>query len=1314
MAWSLLILLSCLMVSVHGNSAPSFTSNMTVVALPEDMPEGTVAFWITATDPDKDPLTYDISGRYSYFFAVNKDTGMVTLSSPLDYETLFLFSVTISVWDHTNPEVQKQLQVIVQDRNDNQPVFQDTPYSTSINETLPVGSQVYTVRAEDPDTGLGGLVNYTILEVIPNTPENQKLFSIRSNGTIFLEGPLSYNNKSMFYQLKLQSCDQDKNNTLCSQTVFLTITVIDLPDLDPQFLQEPYTASVGEDAPLGTSVLTLKTMDGDKGINDPVKFSISNSTRPWFAINEQTGVITVNHSLDRELLLDEDEEVHLEVTATEIHLNIYGQEAKARTWVTIRVTDVNDHSPKFYNCILPACDFSDDKTVTTFSGYVAEHSSTRVPISNLSMVAYDPDKGLNGTFSLSLTGPDHMAFIVSPERVVNTGEVQVLVWQSNLVDFEKKQTMEVEVIATDVESHKASTAQVTIHVEDINDHAPEFNKTQYTLYVYEHCPNGTVVTKDIQATDPDTEFRGHITYHLLSGNSADIFQVDPNTGEVTVKDGNLLDRELQSVYYLTLQATDGGGLTGSTLLHIIVLDINDNAPVVSGSYNIFVKEEEDNVTVTIQAYDNDEPDTNNSEIRFELLPGPYNNNFTLDPVTGLLKNQGPLDREAIDPLLLGKIVLTVLVYDLGEPSLNTTVNVTINVEDINDNKPVFSRTIYEFHVKERLMGAYLGIVEAWDADQTDVNNRVAFSLTGDGASNFQIRSVFLGSGESQGNVSLVSDVSLDYERPPSNFTLMVLAQNAAESNEIGSATVLVITEDVNDEAPSILASSLKEIKVYEHQDYEDELVAQVEAQDPDTNASLEIRLQEIGCFKSGTNVGSVCQDWFKLVPNGSVYINDSSAIDYEVCDLVSLLLQAWDLHTAEGFPANSPNETLPIAVLDVNDHPPEFLPVDETFVIVPEALSLNQQVAMVKATDKDDGDNAVLSFFIDGIEFITNDNSRIPLEGLFNIEDSSKGNIYTGIIKVVKSLDSSRQGTYQLTIRAQDNPSKDPPLSASTSLNLFTVDQSHRLRLQFSSGATEVGNNIDKIRAALMEATRTTVSIVSIKDIDDSTSRSLRAKSLSYMDAYFVFSNGTALTLDDLNICIRSDQEVLNTLLRLGLVLIGSGEEIKQDKEKELLSIIVGLGIALIILIIIMTTSLVCTRKSYKRKLRAVKAAKEAKKASAGLNRQGPVIPGTNLFNSEKANPMLNMSSMDLDFESFSPHNEDDVASINSLDENKVNADVNMIMDMDTDLQKDHKEKGAAEPLTMVLESGKGKNQGKDKIKLKFGEVNAALDTTDL
>lgn len=81
-----------------------------------------------------------------------------------------------------------------------------------------------------------------------------------------------------------------------------------------------------------------------------------------------------------------------------------------------------------------------------------------------------------------------------------------------------------------------------------------------------------------------------------------------------------------------------------------------------------------------QAQDADQPGSNNSRLHFSLLPGAYSQNFSLDPDTGLLRNLGPLDREAISPALEGRIVLTVRVADHGVPVLSTEVNVTITVE----------------------------------------------------------------------------------------------------------------------------------------------------------------------------------------------------------------------------------------------------------------------------------------------------------------------------------------------------------------------------------------------------------------------------------------------------------------------------------------------------------------------------------------------------------------------------------------------------------------------------------------------------------
>ncbi|XP_053423053.1 cadherin-related family member 2 isoform X1 [Nycticebus coucang] len=1305
--WLSCFLLPVLMESVAANVAPTFLANMTVVTLPEDLPVGAEAFWLVAKDQDNDPLTYGISGYYAYFFSVTKNNGKVILATSLDFETLYLFRITISVSDGHNL-VQREMQVIVDDRNDNAPVFQNTAFSISINETLPVGSVVFSVLAVDKDLGSAGAVVYSIEKVIPSTGDSEHLFRILANGSIILNGSLSYNNKSAFYQLELKACDSGGmyNGSYviqCSSPVFLSISVIDQADLDPHFVREFYSASVAEDAEKGTSVLKVEAVDGDKGINDPVVYSITNSTRPgWFDIGAD-GVIRVIAPLDREQLLEEDEEVQLQVTATEVHPNIYGQEAKVSTWVTLRVLDINDHKPEFYNCSLAACTFTPQEACINFTGSVDEHASPHIPIDGLTMVVYDPDKGRNGTFLLSLGGPDADAFSVSPERAAGSADVQVLVRASALVDYEQQMAMVVQVVATDSVSQNVSIATVTIYLTDTNDHRPTFPQSLYVLTVLEHSATGSVVTSSIHATDPDTGEWGRITYSLLPGNGADLFEVDPVSGTVTVKNSKLLDRETQAVYYLTLQAMDGGNQSTSTILQIHLQDINDNTPVVSGSYNIFVQEEEGNVSVTIQAHDSDEPGTNNSRLLFSLLPGPYSHNFSLDPDTGFLRNLGPLDREAIDPALGGRIVLTVRVADCGVPVLSTEVNVTITVEDINDNLPIFKLSNYTFFVKERDPGVLVGEVEAWDADQTEVNNRISFILSGSGANSFMIQGFVLGSGWAEGRIRLPPDLALDYEAQAS-YNLTVSAENPDPLGGEAVVEVFVIVKDVNDEPPTLDLTSLRGIRVAENGSQHGQ-VAEVVAWDVDTKAQLQIQLMNVICTKDGVDVGSLCHGWFSVVANGSVYINQSEAIDYETCDLVTLVVRAWDLTTDLHFQPYSNNGSLPITIEDVNDNAPYFLPVEKTFVIIPELVMSGQQVASVQARDDDSGNNGAIQFSILQVDFISKDGATTPFQGFFQISTSSEADVFTGNIELVTSLDSTLQGTYQVTVQAQDKPSVSPAQEAKITLNLFTVDQSYRVRLQFSTPKEEVGASTTRIKEALTQATRTTVYVVNIRDIDSVS----RARAHSYLDAYFVFSNGSALTLNELSVMIRNDQDALTRLLQLGLVVVGSQESQESDLPNLLITVIIALGVALLLALVIMTVALVCLRKSYHRKLWAMKAAKEARRTAAGVMPSAPAIPGTNMYNTERANPMLNLPTNDLGLEYLSS-GDLDYLSLNSLDENSVDLD-NSHREVKQELQQSQ-QGPAPEPLRVVLSRRQAVAGTQQQQELSF--TNDSLDTTDL
>ncbi|CAM5132023.1 unnamed protein product [Eretmochelys imbricata] len=1263
MAWRPLLLLPLLSVAVSGNTAPRF--NMSIVSVPEDLPVGASAFRLTAVDADGDQLHYGMSGQDAFYFKVNSTTGKVVLVASLDREGNAKLSVIITVTDQINTEVSGKLAIIVEDRNDNPPIFQNQPYITDLSEDLadrPAPSTECWPRMPTRATPAG--CGMRSCRVTPDDAKNHQLFYVLQNGTVVLNGSLSYNNQSTYYQLRINATGRRGLRGELHLSELRRLPVCERGGRAGPGPAVPERALRGVGArelPLRGPALTRLLVPGDPGA-DRVRHRQRQGCelRPQLQPPKcQRAVCHPPRHGHRHGAQRPGTEsgcparrCSWRVLVQEEKLDIYGQVAQASATVTIQVTDVNDNTPQFYECELPACDFTASPQ-SSFRGSLQEHSSTRVPVDGLRIVAHDPDKGSNGAFELRLQGPDAASFSVSPSRLTGTGAVQVLVKDPSTVDYERVHVMTVEIIANDTGNpgNCCSIATVTIQLLDINDHSPTFGQSTYRLQVLENSPAGTVISSNITATDPDSAGFGRITYRLLPETILDIFAVNASSGEVLVHNGSFLDRETLSVYYATLQALDGGGMTGSTYLEITLQDANDNAPVVSGSYNIFVNEGQENISVQIQAFDNDEPGTGNSHLRFQLEPGAFSANFTIDPATGVLRSLGALDREALGRALQGKVVVTVRVHDLGEPQLSSLVNVTITVEDVNDNAPVFLNKPYAFSVREGRAGTFVGSVEAEDADQTEVHHRISFQL-GSSSSSFLLRSIRLGPGHYQGSLSLDPDVALDYDRlSPAHFNLTVRAENTGTGDALNvvSTTVYVQVLDVNDEPPTLEPASLQDVSVAE--DAQPGLLTTLQASDLDTNHSL--RFQELGlaCYKGAGSAGHVCQDWFYLASNGSVFLN-SSQIDYEVCDLVTITLRVEDTRTEEGNPYSN-NATLRILISDVNDNSPEFLRINDTFVVVPEVSPVDLPVAVVKARDADTGSRGAITFTISKVVFLQDNGPNHTLSSVFKVVPAAEGDVYVGSIQVASNLDGSLKGRYRVTVEAQDGGTQS--LSSLAVLDIFTVDQSYRVRLVFSTSVNEVQDNSDKIKAALTVATRATVYVAVIQSAADaSQSRSSRAQEKSVMEAYFVYSNGTALGVNELSILVQSNQQALSELIQLGLTIIGPGTVVEPSKEKELIGVIVGLAAGLVLLLLIMTLALLATSRSYRRKVKAMKALKMASTLTANVAQQGPAIPGTNKYNAEGANPVLNLTldpPADLGFDEDS---DADDASLNSLDENMV------------------------------------------------------------
>ncbi|KAI4819605.1 hypothetical protein KUCAC02_004845 [Chaenocephalus aceratus] len=769
------VLLMCFIGLIDANTSPSIEPG--VFSICEDIPKDHHAFTILATDLEGDTLTYEINGPNAAYFTVNRTTGDVSIERNLDREASNYMTLGVYVYDGQTG-TQKDLTLIIEEANDNKPIFQEPSYDIDVNENTAIGASLFKAEATDADTSSAGVITYSIDEVTPSA--GSSLFSIvATTGEVRLNGSLNYTALSTFYRLKINatdgggSCYYRPIKNYFSRVIFSFVTVVDVPDLDPQFIGLPYVGKVKEHALLDTSVFRVTAMDQDTGVNDKLLFSIEDSTAAvgLFNISQIDGIISVSSDIDREEIGDN---VTLTVKATESKVNIHGVHASTTTDVQINIIDKNDNPPKFYKC----GDTADERScviASDFTGDVVEHSLGAVFI-NMTVKDLDKIKKMK----LTLEGLNSDVFSVEPQYTASDSIVQLLVKQPQNLDYEEIQTIVLSVIAIDEEDTSfRSTATVTINIKDANDNSPAFAKNTYKLEVAEHSPAGTVLG-NITADD--------LTQWMKATSPTNFFQ---------------------KAYCPTLQARDTDGKPGSTLLEITLTDINDHPPVMNrDSYQEFVKEGQQ-FGLKIQATDADESDTKNSQLEFGIEPSRYSDNFTINPETGVLTNRGKLDREALDPDLDGRIELNVTATDMGTLALSTMVPVIINVEDVNDNGPKFKAPSYKFSVKEGEKGAFVGSVQAEDLDQTTEFNRISYSIINGGFGSFIIRT-FADERGYRGNLTVDFDLELDYESTHKQYQLQV---EAADLEQV-KATVMVEVDvlDVNDERPEFKPSEPVKVK----------------------------------------------------------------------------------------------------------------------------------------------------------------------------------------------------------------------------------------------------------------------------------------------------------------------------------------------------------------------------------------------------------------------------------------------------------------------------------------------------------------------
>uniref|UniRef100_A0A3B4DCD8 FAT atypical cadherin 3a n=1 Tax=Pygocentrus nattereri TaxID=42514 RepID=A0A3B4DCD8_PYGNA len=696
-------------------------------------------------------------------FVVDRESGMIKLDKPLDRERtpVFHFKVAATLQQGLVDAVSVvDVEVKILDINDNKPAFESDTYEASVNEGLPAGTRVLQVRAVDPDWAANGQVTYSLappglLGSGSEDLEEGSFFTIdSSSGWISTLKGLDHEH-SPAHSLTVWAYDLGDPASLSASTT-VTIAVGDSNDNMPEFLQARYYGSVRESDAPGEVVAVLNTRDDDSSPgNRQVTYHITGGNRGGvFALGlvQSEWKLYVKRPLDRE----EQEHYLINVTATDgLHV--------ATATVEVLVTDINDNSP--------VCD------PAVYTASVSED----VPIGRLILrvKATDADAGSNAQIQYTLSGPGAEDFIIHPY----TGELKTAVE----LDREKVALYSLVARATDGGGLWCDAA-VAVTLLDVNDNPPQFSMSHYTTSVYENTATKALLTR-LQAIDPDLGESRKVVYSLVD--SADgFFSIDKSSGVVALE--RPMDREIQSLYVITVRASDQGvplRLSSLTNLTITVLDINDNPPVFERrDYLATLPEDVAVATEVLRIYAASKDIGTNADIYYSIRSGNQQGHFTIDVHTGAISVSRPLDFESCKDYFL-----TVEARDGGTPPLSAVTMVNINLTDVNDNAPMFSRDIYSATISEDAnIGDTVVKVTAEDVD-SQVNGDILYSIiNGDRENQFFVEPI---TGQIKVNKQLDRETIAGY-------ALVVRALDSGTPAMSSTVVVNIDLADINDNPPT--------------------------------------------------------------------------------------------------------------------------------------------------------------------------------------------------------------------------------------------------------------------------------------------------------------------------------------------------------------------------------------------------------------------------------------------------------------------------------------------------------------------------------
>ncbi|XP_074594055.1 fat-like cadherin-related tumor suppressor homolog isoform X2 [Brevipalpus obovatus] len=1033
--------------------APHFDDNMGELYIRENQQIGLRIARLAAKDLDRGfegQLVYSMNFHlYDHFktysrgipFNIDWKNGDFIVQDAIDREIQSSYDLNITACDLAQPPQcsSLKLNVIIDDENDNSPLFDRSIYHFSVPEDARLGTKIAEFHASDSDSGASKLIKYSLLN-------HEGQFTVESDSGVLTTRNVLDRESVSSYELFLRATDSGFPSL--SSTVRVIIRVEDVNDNPPIFIESSRAIWIREDYPVGSLLTKVSAHDFDEGQNGQVRYFIRSSSPsidddiPYsadkvynpesdfeervFSIDELTGNIRLAGKLD----FESRQEYQITVIARDE--GTPSLESNFTLKLNVEDVDENQFTPKF------KVKGHEGGGNLAAEGSVLENS----PI---------------GTFVVRLFATDddclHCKHPVDYQIVYGDGLGRFTVNEDGkiftkvVLDREKNWRYWLAVLAKDKSmAPKTALIHVLILIDDVNDNTPVADEPSYSVTIPEDAVTGSVILQ-IHATDKDLrEFNesgaislppyshyssakptendnnsisvgsnkdetnplSSFTFRILNPEEDNPFEIDLHNG--TLKLISELDHELTAHYILDVEVSESTSpssitgaerndnsiqdndnqsnqpLTSKTPVLIRIANVNDNAPrfkfnpLVCTAYNDLGNQ----IPICqVIAFDkdyvfgnNDFPESLRTSLNFKLLPGGSGNNLLrIDEKTGAIYFN------ATNPIPAKHYSLMVTCTDNGHPKRSSQVSVTIKV--------LTSRVAYHGEPIE------IGSSESSLAIDSSSSTSGSTTLTLTTIATDSLTTM----ADSADSAEMLKDEVVDLLTTPT----VTRPEGESETTKFQIVNSRPLFKD---------KSSIEYIP--ENAEV-GQLVAMFETFDPDPEDLVCVHID----YASETGV-------FAFVDRALVV---AKPLDYEITEQYNLTIMITD-----GEARNHHNVT--IFVKDVNDNFPQFS--QETFTINTfENISKGSELLTLRVTDLDVGDKHTFSIYSADSPSTLVKFDLEPWSGVLRTRETLDHEVENQYKMIVEVADSRLSGLSQSTRKGCDLSPKPPSIVAACSHRSF-------------------------------------------------------------------------------------------------------------------------------------------------------------------------------------------------------------------------------------------------------------------------------------